>query len=366
MSELLNEKGYDFTADAMKSTAMTRADVDLIIEGFRSSFTDSINNLAKVVEGHGFQEANSALWDLSQVIQSGSHKDFYRENKSLSNPAERSKFLAAAGGQSSQDKQAVCGLYDIIAQTEKLSGDFERFLTDVTTSVLLDSYKAIRFEKEMRDIFTSDERGRIIGAFKEFDQMCMTYQAGGIADVIGIDKTVLDKTESLILIESHMNKALADMQDLGNYLGRINAIMAGAVNKLFAIDRKTEAFADILDKEDRIKAAQDACGKLTVQFGTIDAKGVGISYIAGYKPLLDMLNNVFTWALAAIERFRTEQEETPHSALHYPQVVVSCVEKYGLGTVGNPLKNGTDYYGFVNRMPKVLPQIAKDILNSVY
>lgn len=364
---VLDENGNALDKDGnqkkLSADYMSRADVNAIIAEFAQNFKEAIRTLDKVETGASFSEAEGALTKLVTVISGGAHVDFAKKNAWIADPAQRSAYTTSGIDQGIADKQFIIDFYKLVVATQDLRAGFAKFLNSCVSDYLFTSYLAIRYERKMKEIATFDEISDISSAFVEFDSIYNTYNSGSIYDSLPVSKSKYTPEENLEMVLDHMDAAIGKKSHLCKFMLCAEKISPSVLNQLHIFDRETKAFDRFASREDALQRAINICTELN---DTLSSKytivGDGLwEYLTGYRTLLEKLLSVLETAIKVIETFKTEKNKAPYAILHYDAYVKDVVSKHMLGTLSDPITNGTNYSAMAQKMVDRCRNLARTV-----
>lgn len=367
---VLDENGNALDKDGNKKKLsadyMSRADVNAIISEFSQHFEEALATLDKVETGASFSEAESALGKLVTVISGGAHIEFAKKNAWIADPAQRSAFLTSGIDQGIADKQFIIDFYKLVVATQDLRAGFSKFLNSCVSDYLFTSYLAIRYERQMKEIVTFDELYDISSAFVEFDSIYNTYNDGKIYESIPVSKSKYSPEENLEMVLDHMDAAIGKKSHLCKFMLCAEKVNPSVLNQLHIFDRETKAFDRFASREDSLQRAIAICAELNDTLGAkyvIVGDGLG-DYLTGYRRLLEKLLTVFKTAIKVIETFKTEKTKAPYAIMHYDAYVKDVVSKHMLGSLSDPITNGTNYSAMAQKMIDRCRNLARSVAKS--
>lgn len=365
---VLDENGSALDKDGNKKEKlladyMSKADVKAIVNEFSNSFNEAIASLSIVAKGASYSEAKDAFSKLIMVVTGGSHVDFAKKNSWITDPAQRNAYLTSGVDQGIADKQFIIDFYKLVAGTTELRAEFAKLLNNCVADFLFTTYLALRFESQMKDMIDFGLYNMLDYAFGEFDAIYIRYNDAKIYDTIPVSKTKYSPEENLEMVLDQMDEDICRKDNLGKFLLGAKKTSPSAMNQLYVIDRETKQFDRFASREDSLQRAIDMCADLNTKvMSAYPMAGDELFlYLDGYRILTEKLVEVFQAAIDVIETFKKETRKVPYCIMHYETNVKSAVAKYSLGTLGDPLTQGTNYRELAQALVSRCQNLAKTV-----
>ncbi len=365
---VLDENGTALDKDGNKKETLQadylkKADIMGMISEVTTAANDAVKALDKVYAGASYSEAFDTLTRLSTVTTGGSHVEFARKNTWITNAAQRSAFLTSGVDQGIADKQFIIDFYKLVVEMAEFRTAFTQFLNMYLSDTVFNAYLAIRFENQMKEIAKPDDVASIAWAFSEFEGIYKRLNDAKIYDSIPVSKSLYSPAENLEMVLDYIDQEIMKESHLSKYLMGAGKPSAAAMNQLYIYDRETKEFNRFASRRDPIKRCVDLCAELDTKLsvGYPIAPDGTQSYLEAYRKVLEKMVMIFQKADEVIETFTTETHNSPYSLMHYDEWIVNVTQRNGLGTLSNPLTEGTNYRELAMSMISRFQNLAKTV-----
>lgn len=365
---VLDENGSAIDKDGNKKEKfqadyMSRADVMAMVTEFTQSFEQALSQLYKLEHGSSFTEAKDTVTRLITQITGGSHVAFAKKNAWIADAAQRQAFLTSGIDQGIADKQFLIDFYKLVVGTTDLRAEYLHYLELCLDAYLPVSYAAIRYEIQMREIVKSDVLYDLHDAFIEFDSIYNRYNSGDIYKEIPVSKSRYSAEENLEMVLDHMDDAICQKAHLKKFMLDARASSPTAINQLYIYDRETKQYDSFACKADNLVSAINKGNDLLSKVGdayVIAGDGL-MSYLDGYRQLIEAVIRICQSGLNAIDAFKTQKDKAPYAIMHYDAYIKDVVSKHYLGSLTDPLTEGTNYRVMAQTMVKRCQELAKTV-----
>lgn len=358
---IVDENGIELDEDGNKKVSLNayslkRKDIENMVSSYSKNFFDAEKKLCRVADGISYSDGVDALAAALKLIDGGSVMDFYRSSSWLSEKSSRQKFLDKKdGSQSYDDKMLVVEFFALLQLTTEFRSEFSKLMTMCLSDSLYYSFCAIRYEAQLREMVTDEGMNDIIEAFREYGPYFDSFYGSTISVENASRANVIEEAKramsSEIKLYPHLAKFLVSADKLSSY----------EANRLHILDRYTKNFSVFSSSKDVIKESLNLCKILNNKRLVYETPKELEWLMIGYGMILDRLEGIFEKALEIIDDFNNEEKTVPYSVLHYNVVVKNTVNRYSLGTVGDPLKDGTEYHTYFEAMTTWLKKLANQI-----
>jgi len=368
---VLDENGSAIDKDGNKKEKlladyMTKKDVLAMISEFSQSFNEALAALDKVASGASFTDASDALSRLMTVVSGGTHVDFARKNAWIADPAQRNSFLTSGVDQGIADKQFIIDFYKLVVGTANLRASFGKFLTLCSSDYLFTAYLAARFDNTMKEIVKSGDVSGIVSSFAEFFFVYKRFNDAAIFKEIPVSKSKYSPEENLEMVLDYMDEAICQKPHLGKFMLGAKKASPSTLNQLYIYDRETAQFDRFASREGTLQNGLNSSAELDAMLaGAYALCGDGmLDYLNGYRKVLEKLAVLFTSALDIIKAYKTEKSKAPYSIMHYDPLVKEAVSQMMLGSLSEPLTEGTNYREMAQAMVARCQSLAKTVARS--
>lgn len=363
MSEvILDENGYELDENGVKKIpynpySLKKKDVIKIVAEFAEHFSDADDKLKKMFAGVSFSDGDDAIKNLLRVVEGGSVIKFYRSCNWLSDSTSKMKFLNGKDNDTSYDeKLLVDELFTLIGKTADFRKEFSQFLLSCVTGSLLNAFYAIRFEEQMLDLVRDADVEDIAGAFKEFAEVFDSfYDAMFFVDE---NDPNADSTNVLAEVHRHMRAEIAHKSHLNKFITDATAFTPAGLNRLYLYDRLTKRFSTFNAGIDAMRTDLERCKELNKKSSSFYSSDDIAGYMASFSLVLDRIEEILQRGIDSIRTFLEKKKESPYAIMHY-DITGNYITKYALGTVGDPVKDGTTYLTYFAEMMTLLKKVAK-------
>lgn len=353
-------KEIDYGADDLPAGTIAQ-----IVSDFYKTFDESVYTISYVDVGLNYDKSVDFLNKLIVATTSGPHMEFYRKNKWLLDPKQRTAYTNAPWLAGNEDKRLVMDFYALVHDMSEFRKKFEKCLSGCISDALFPTYHICHFKMKMYEKIKDADMHSIMCAFAEFDNVIKTFNDSSIYNRIPIYKPTNpeEQAENYETVLDYMDEALVNKKNLCKFLLNTKATAAVGINELYVMDRDTKKYDDYASKVDRIKRSLNECAELKTEasgyYGRTNAEFN--RYFDAYIRVLDILIKVFESAIKVVDDFKTRTNEAPYSVMHYDPLVADCANKHYLGSTPDPLTNGTNYSKLATAMLDRCRELAKTV-----
>lgn len=366
----IDENGNEIDESGTKkkgyaAESMNPGDLMKIVDNFVKEFNDATKELNRILDGEGFADSRVALEHLATVCTGGPHIEFARTNNHLLNNADKHKFYTSGGAISDKEKDKMLYFVIMVQKSTDFRRTFSKFLASCSSDWILYAYRAIRFEKKMKDLYTSSDMNSISNAFGGFGLLYKEYNNAKIFDKILVSKATHTQEEITETILDYLDADIQRKPHLTKYLSGAKASNASGLNTLHIYDRETSGFSDFASENAAFEKGIELCSTLDSMLAECYEVGTEslFGYFDAYKRIIDKVVEILKKALEVTENFVTKKDTAPYAIMHYDRTVKAVVEDFNLKPLSSPLNEGTNYCevaaDMVNRYRALAKNIAK-------
>lgn len=368
----VNRDEFDLDVNGNKKQALQKGlitkngDVSRLISDFSSQAAAIHKGFSKLAGGKDYTAGEDALTNLMTLLSGGPQVKFYDQYKNLLSDPQKANAFESSNDEklSTGERLAMTDFYRVMDATKNLRDELLRVLKNYVSPLILPAYQVMRLQNKMFQNIKSYTVEEISNAFSEFDSIMIKYSSPKVYEFMVINRKFYSVSDATDVVLDYMGVDIEDTNYLCDYLRNARQINASGMNFLYSLDRDVLELSRLAAKKDEIRNAANKGRDLLEQLEALYGKSTSdtMPYLDSLKDIIIMAFAVFKSAFNEIDYFETEKSQAPYSIVHPEKNGIrENVLGYALGSIGDMIKEGSNYCGLFRMMITRLKRKAGDI-----